>query len=91
MQQELTVIPIDQLRTMIAEIIDDRIKPSREILTLSQLAAEWQVSKQAIINWTRRESFNLPVHYLGSEPRFHRSEIDEWSREEARRKLANAA
>jgi predicted DNA-binding transcriptional regulator AlpA len=76
---------------MITEIIGERVKPARNVLTLSQLADEWQCSKQSIINWTRRDEFPLPVHYLGSDPRFHRSEVEQWSRDEAQRKLANAA
>lgn len=78
----------DTVEEAVRDALRDIIKPQRTVFTLSQLADEWQCSKQAIINWTRKTAHPLPVHYLGSDPRFHKSEVDQWSREEAQRKLA---
>lgn len=61
-------------------------RPENMTLTVQQLADEWQVTKQAIRNWMDREIHPLPVHYLGSSPRFHRFEVESWSRAEAQRR-----
>lgn len=60
--------------------------PDRVTLTLQQLAEEWQCTKQSIRNWMERDYHPLPVHYLGSAPRFHRFEVESWSRAEALRR-----
>lgn len=60
----------------------------RTCLTRAQLADEWQCTEQAIVNWTQRKANWLPVHYIGSDPRFYRAEFEQWSREEADRRLA---
>jgi hypothetical protein len=81
----------ENVQLAVKEALQDVLKPRREIFTLQQLAEEWECSRQSIINWTRLPEHPLPVHYLGADPRFHRSEIEQWSRENAQRKLANAA
>jgi excisionase family DNA binding protein len=59
----------------------------REVMTLKQLAEYLQASRQSLLNWTKRSNHPLPVHYIGADPRFHRSEVDQWSKEEADLKL----
>lgn len=87
------LISIPDLETMLvraarlgAEQYAHQTKSAIPTLTLQQLADEWQVTKQAIRNWMDRDIHPLPVHYLGSAPRFHRFEVESWSRSEAQRK-----
>jgi hypothetical protein len=61
---------------------------TRDVFTADQLAERFQVTKQAVMNWTKRDGHKnpLPVHFLGTEARFIWSEVLEWTREETRRK-----
>lgn len=56
-------------------------------MTMAQLAEYLQVTAQSIRNWIRRcKTENpLPFHSVGEDPRFHVTEINEWSRREAER------
>lgn len=87
------IIDTDDLKQIVKEVIQDQLKDVRPPakLTLKQLADEWQVARQSIMAWTRRDQFKLPVHYVGSDPRFHRDEVEAWSKAEAERKLADMA
>lgn len=73
---------VQMLRDMSAKVI-----PTREVMTAKQLAEYWQVSKQSVLNWARRPDSPLPCHFVGADPRFHRDEVNEWSRQEANSKL----
>ncbi len=87
LRQQLSEI----VRTVVSEIFDE-IKnthpPLREVMTMTQLADYWQVTKQSVMRWTRRENFPLPVHYVGGDPRFHLTEVNQWSKDEAAQKLS---
>lgn len=67
------------VQTTIAEIRAERLI-LHKVLTIKQLAEFLQVSTQSILNWSRREKDEnpLPVRYAGANPRFYKSEIDEW-------------
>ena len=66
-----------------------------EWLTAMQLAEHWQlrnsqgqVTTAGILKWAKRqtEDFPLPHAYMGDLIRFHRTEVDQWAREEADRR-----
>jgi hypothetical protein len=77
---------VEPLEKKIDALMDTRTE-LRPVMTLAQLAEHLQVSKTAIQKWVKRLDHPLPVHYLGADPRFHLSEVNVWSREEAERKL----
>lgn len=92
----LILIQSSEFREIVANAVSEGVERSKETtarktLTLNQLADEWQCSRQAILNWIKREHHPLPVHYLGSTPRFHRYEVESWSRAEGQRRLKEAA
>lgn len=45
-------------------------------LTVEQIAAHLQVSKETIYRWLDRE--RIPAHKVGKQWRFLASEVDEW-------------
>jgi hypothetical protein len=66
-----------------------------EWLTVQQLAEHWQLrngrgqlTTSGILKWTKRdiEEFPLPHAYMGDLIRFHRTEVDQWARDEAQRR-----
>jgi predicted DNA-binding transcriptional regulator AlpA len=69
----------EAVTTLLNEKFDKISRPQR-MMTLSQIADHCGVSKQSIINWTKRGENPMPVHYFGSDPRFYLDEVDEWSR-----------
>ena len=92
----------DELRETLTEIslqitqsVLDQIRAenpvARPVMTLAQLADYLQVTTQSIHNWIRRDENDnpLPVRGVGADPRFHLSEIDEWTRREAARQSEN--
>jgi tRNA U34 5-carboxymethylaminomethyl modifying GTPase MnmE/TrmE len=92
------IINEDELKNKLSEIsreilagLFDEIRaahpPAREVMTIAQLAGHWQVGKSSILNWVRREDSPLPCHYVGSDPRFHLSEVNVWSKNEALMRL----
>jgi predicted DNA-binding transcriptional regulator AlpA len=86
LKETLSGISKDIISGMFEEIKSSH-PPAREVMTLTQLADYWQVTKQSIINWVKRDEFPLPVHYVGGDPRFHLSEINAWSKMEGLRRL----
>lgn len=54
---------------------------ARPVMTRAQLAEYWQVEERSITNWMAHTPHPLPVHYVGTAPRFHKVEVDVWSRE----------
>lgn len=54
---------------------------ARPVMTRKQLADYWQVEERSITNWLNCKAHPLPVHYVGTAPRFHRVEVDQWSKE----------
>lgn len=88
------IVSKEELEKIVSEIVSSVVEeiknahpPTREVMTLRQLADYWQVTRQSILNWSRREHYRLPIHYVGGDPRFHLSEVNIWSKEEAMRKL----
>lgn len=79
-----------KLRGVVAELLEAAraMNQTPEVMTLAQLAKYWQVTKMSIHNWTRRKEFPLPIHYTGGNPRYHKIEVDSWSKLEAARELA---
>lgn len=47
-------------------------------LTVEQIAAHLQVSKETIYRWLDRET--IPAHRIGRQWRFQAPEVDEWVR-----------
>lgn len=89
-RNELKAVLSEICKEILAELFDEIKRahpPEREIMTLEQLASRWQVSKQSLLNWIKREENPLPVHYVGGNPRFHLVEVDAWSKMEAVRRL----
>lgn len=92
MSERLIILQPSEFREIIADAVSEGVQRSqrkptaRTVLTLQQLAEEWQVTRQAIRKWTERGDHPLPVHYLGSAPRFYRYEVEQWSRAEADRR-----
>ncbi len=86
LKQTLSEISRNIVSEMFAEIKRTH-PPQREVMTVKQLAEYWQVTQQSLWNWIKRDENRLPVHYVGGDPRFHLSEVDLWSKEEANRKL----
>ena len=88
---------IDELSEILANKIIARIENSESLkaskpeknslLTTKQIAKYLNVSTQSILNWVKRDTDPLPVHYVGADPRFDLKEIKEWSKREADRKL----
>jgi predicted DNA-binding transcriptional regulator AlpA len=75
------------------------IAPSREWMSATQLAEYWQLyndknepSSAGILKWAKRpaDQFPLPHAYMGDLLRFNRSEVDQWARQEAERRRAQA-
>lgn len=49
---------------------------SQAWLTVEQIAAHLQVSKETIYRWLEREK--IPAHKVGKQWRFLKTEVDEW-------------
>lgn len=93
---EITIIKKSDIEELLLQMVDSvvaqliektNLKPTPGVMTLQQLAEYWQVSKQSIINWVKREEYSLPVHYVGGDPRFHLMEVNTWSKSEGIRRL----
>lgn len=74
---------MDEIRQLRLEVAS---MPS-PVMTLTELATYWKVNKQSLLNWTKRKVHALPVSYVGADPRFHLSEVNDWAKQEANRKL----
>ena len=86
LRETLTEISIQVTQSVLEQIRAE--KPvARQVMTMAQLAEYLQVTNQSIRNWIRRDENDnpLPLHGVGADPRFHLSEIDEWTRREAAR------
>ncbi len=75
------------------------ITPRREWMSATQLAEYWQLYNEnnepttaGILKWAKRpvEKFPLPHAYMGDLLRFNRDEVDQWARQEAERRRAQA-
>lgn len=75
------------------------IAPSREWMSATQLAEYWQLyndknepTTAGILKWAKRpaDQFPLPHAYMGDHLRFNRDEVDQWARQEAERRRAQA-
>lgn len=93
LKEELGDLKKEVLENIVEDIfarIHEIHPPGREVMTMGQLCQRWQVDKQSVVRWVRRESHPLPVHYVGGNPRFHLAEVDDWSKAEAARRLRKA-
>ena len=86
LRETLTAISLEVTQSVLDQIRAET-PVARPVMTMAQLADYLQVTTQSIRNWIRRsENDNpLPLHGVGGDPRFHLSEINEWSRREAER------
>lgn len=75
------------------------ITPPREWMSATQLAEYWQLYNEkdepttaGILKWAKRpaDRFPLPHAYMGDLLRFNREEVDQWARQEAQRRQAQA-
>jgi len=75
------------------------LTPLREWMSATQLAEYWQLYNEknepttaGILKWAKRPSdqFPLPHAYMGDLLRFNRDEVDQWARQEAERRRAQA-
>ena len=75
------------------------ITPPREWMSATQLAEYWQLYNEknepttaGILKWAKRRSdqYPLPHAYMGDLLRFNRDEVDQWARQEAERRRAQA-
>lgn len=75
------------------------IVPPREWMSATQLAEYWQLCNDknepttaGILKWAKRPAgqFPLPHAYMGDHLRFNRDEVDQWARQEAERRRAQA-
>ena len=75
------------------------ITPPREWMSATQLAEYWQLYNEnnepttaGILKWAKRpaDRFPLPHAYMGDLLRFNRDEVDQWARQEAERRRAQA-
>lgn len=93
LKAELAGLKSEVLETIVEDVfakIHETHPPGREVMTIEQLCERWQVTKQSILRWVRRDKYSLPVHYVGGDPRFHLAEVDEWSKAEASRRLGKS-
>lgn len=88
LRETLTEISLEVSQTIINQIRAET-PVVRPVMTMAQLADYLQVSTQSIRNWVRRHHDDnpLPQHGVGGDPRFHFTEINEWSRREAERQF----
>ena len=72
------------------EIREQAVLSHKTYLTRAQAATYLQVSEKSIGEWSKRppEENPLPVAYVGADPRYRRTALDEWAAEESRRRLA---
>ncbi len=81
--------PIDERLARIEQLLENTVLSTvPEVMTLAQLCQYWQVSQPSINLWINTQG--LPVHYVGADPRFHKSEVDTWSRESGKKKFKRA-
>ena len=75
------------------------VMPQREWMSATQLAEYWQLYNEndeptvaGILKWAKRpaDKFPLPHAYMGDLLRFNRDEVDQWARQEADRRRAQA-
>ena len=71
----------------------------RKWMSATQLAEYWQLYNEndepttaGILKWAKRpaDKFPLPHAYMGDLLRFNRDEVDQWARQEAERRRAQA-
>ena len=71
----------------------------QEWMSATQLAEYWQLYNEndeptiaGILKWAKRpaDKFPLPHAYMGDLLRFNRDEVDQWARQEAERRRAQA-
>lgn len=88
MTVEVVTIEKNELAEMIRDIVAARpAEKSSDVMTLAECAAYFKKSKQSIMNWTNLKEHPLPCGYLGDAPVFYLSEVKQWSKENAERKL----
>lgn len=59
-----------------AEKVASQMTSTPNLMTIEQLIDYLQCSRASINRWIKHN--NLPVHYLGTVPRFYKDEIDRW-------------
>jgi hypothetical protein len=91
----------DELLTLLRtqQPIASPLTPRREWMSTTQLAEYWQLyndknepTTAGILKWAKRppDQFPLPHAYMGDLLRFNRDEVDQWARQEAERRRAQA-
>ena len=91
----------DEVLTLIRshEPVPHSMAPPREWMSATQLAEYWQLYNEnneptiaGILKWAKRpaDKFPLPHAYMGDLLRFNRDEVDQWARQEAERRRAQA-
>lgn len=83
---QIQLVDMDALRDLMTEIAR-RETAIPEVMTAQQVAKYFQVSKSSVMRWTKDVDDPLPVGYFGSEPRFYREDVREWSRRKAVKRL----
>lgn len=75
------------------------VTPLPEWMSVTQLAEYWQLyndnnepTTAGILKWAKRpaDQFPLPHAYMGDLLRFNRKEVDQWAKQEAERRRAQA-
>ena len=78
---------------------EQSVIPPRKWMSATQLAEYWQLYNEnneptiaGILKWAKRpaDKFPLPHAYMGDLLRFNRDEVDQWARQEADRRRAQA-
>jgi hypothetical protein len=91
----------DEVLTLLRsrEPAEQPVMPQREWMSAHQLAEYWQLYNESdeattagILKWAKRpaDKFPLPHAYMGDLLRFNRDEVDQWARQEAERRRAQA-
>lgn len=89
----LTLLPTQQ------PPVPSTLTPLPEWMSATQLAEYWQLyndknepTTAGILKWAKRpaDQFPLPHAYMGDLLRFNRDEVDQWARQEAERRRAQA-
>lgn len=73
------VIEVAELaaRTVVEELTKTNgIAHAPELMTMKQLCDYLQCSRSSVNKWIKE--MDLPVHYLGEDPRFYKYEVDFW-------------
>lgn len=61
----------------------------RDCMTKKQVAEYLQVDPQSITNWQNRSDNPLPHGYVGADPRYYLAEVQQWTRENKKRRRKN--